>query len=214
MRRFFNAENWLWKPLGYLGELVMLSLLWTVFSFPVLTLGPASAALYDAAVHGIRRRDDPLLYRFFSTFRQELKTGVLSTLLCAAVVLAAAAFFTALAVLLPESETIWRALLITGCVLVFFFLCVLCWVWPTLSRFTLGPRALLVVSLRLAFGHILRSAAMALAWGAALYAGLRYIAPMFVCPALAALLSSLLIEPVFCLYETQSTPPQDEETVV
>ena len=211
MRRFFNADNWLWAPLGTLGDLVMLSLLWTVFSVLILTLGPASAALYDAAVRGMRRREETVIARFFSTFRRELKTGVLSTLLCAAIVLATAALFASLAALLPANETIRRLLLIAACLFVFFFLCVLCWVWPTLSRFTLGPRELLAVSLRLAFGHILRSAAMALVWGMALYAGLRYVAPMFICPALAALLSSLLIEPVFRLYEAQSTQPQDEE---
>ena len=44
MRQLFNPESLVWKPLGYLGDLVMLSLLWTVFSIPVVTLGPASAA--------------------------------------------------------------------------------------------------------------------------------------------------------------------------
>ena len=86
-------------------------------------------------------------------------------------------------------------------VLAFFLLCVLCWLWPVQSRFEMGLGALLNTSVRLAFGHILRSAAMAILWGAALYAGLRFAAPFFVCPALAALLSSYLIEPVFRKYE-------------
>ena len=42
---------------------------------------------------------------------------------------------------------------------------------------------------------------MAILWAAVIYAGLRFILPLFVCPALAALLSSVLIEPVFRQYE-------------
>lgn len=196
MRSAFNPESLVWKPLGYLGDLVMLSLLWTVFSIPVVTLGPASAALYDAAVHSIRRKEETVLARFFSTFKRELKQGIISTLIMAA----------AAAVLLGVPLFLLRArggayLLAVMLVLAFFLLCVLCWLWPVLSRFEMGLGALLNTSVRLAFGHILRSAAMAVLWAAAIYAGLRFVAPFFVCPALAALLSSYLIEPVFRRYE-------------
>ncbi len=196
MRSAFNPESLVWKPLGYLGDLVMLSLLWTVFSIPVVTLGPASAALYDAAVHSIRRKEETVLARFFSTFKRELKQGIISTLIMAA----------AAAVLLGVPLLLLRArggayLLAVMPVLAFFLLCVLCWLWPVLSRFEMGLGALLNTSVRLAFGHILRSAAMAVLWAAAIYAGLRFAAPFFVCPALAALLSSYLIEPVFQSYE-------------
>ena len=45
MRRFFDPESLLWKPLGFLGEIVTLSLLWTLCSIPLVTIGTASAAL-------------------------------------------------------------------------------------------------------------------------------------------------------------------------
>ena len=196
MRSLFNPENWLWKPLGYLGDLVMLSLLWTVCSVPILTLGPASAALYDSVVHSIRRREDSVIARFFATFRRELKQGVLSSL----IVLGTAVVLLGVPLYLTRTRNV-PYLLAALILLAFFLLCVLCWLWPALSRFSMGLTALFSNSLKLALGHILRSAAMALVWGAALFAGLRFVAPLFVCPALAALLCSLLIEPVFRQYE-------------
>ena len=196
MRSLFNPESLIWKPLGYLGDLVMLSLLWTVFSIPLVTLGPASAALYDAAVHSVRRKEDTVLARFFSTFKRELKQGILSTLIliCAAVLL----FF--LPTLIFNNQSGWPYLIAVWYLLAFFLLCFLCWLWPVLSRFAMGFGGLLMNSLKLSFGHILRSAAMAVIWGLSLYAGLRFIAPLFVCPALAALVSTWLIEPVFSRY--------------
>ena len=198
MRSFFNAENWLWKPLGVLGDYVMLSLLWTVFSLPLITLGPASAALYDAAVHGLRRKEDTVITRFLSTFRRELRQGVLSTLFWAAVLLVPGLLLYAAGGRMPEY---WPNFVMLGLLAAFFLLMVLCWVWPVLSRFTMGFWAMQAASARLALGHILRSAVLALLWGLTGLAGLRFIAPLFVCPALAALLSTYIIEPVFRKYE-------------
>ena len=76
-RRFFNPESGVWKPLGFFGDLVILSLLWCLCSVPLVTLGPATAALYDTVVHSMRRKEAPPFYRFFDTFRRELKEGVL-----------------------------------------------------------------------------------------------------------------------------------------
>ena len=197
MRSFFNAENWLWKPLGALGDLVVLSLLWTVFSVPVVTIGPASAALYDAAVHSIRRREDTVIARFLTAFRREVKQGIVTTLIA----LAAGALIFFAPLLVFNRQDAWPFIFAAWWLLGFFLLCVLCWLFPALSRFTMGTGPLLSASLRLAFGHILRSVPMAALWAVALWAGLRFIAPFFVCPALAALLCSRLIEPIFKKYE-------------
>ena len=65
-RRFFEPESLVWKPFGYLGELVMMSLLWGLCAIPLVTIGPASAALYDCAVHCLRRKEGDLFSRFFA----------------------------------------------------------------------------------------------------------------------------------------------------
>ncbi len=199
MRNLFNPESFVWKPFGFIGDLAVLSLLWLVCSIPVVTLGAASAALYDAVVHTLRRKDEMPIPRFFSTLKRDLKQGIITTLAALAV---GAAFFFAPRLFFREPEN-WRVLLAARCFLGFFLLCFLSWLWPVLSRFAMEPGPLLGASLRLALGHILKSAAMAILWGAALYAGLRYAAPFFACQALAALASTYLIEPVFKSYESE-----------
>ena len=204
MRRLFNSDSMLWKPLGFLGEIVTLSLLWTLCSIPLVTVGPASAALYDTIVHVMRRKEESAPFgRFFSTFRRELKEGVLTTLLWAALLgLAALVFYGALR-LFPGFAARGALVSLVVVLLAFFALGVLCWVFPTLSRFTLSFGALQSVSLRLVLGHSLRSAAMALVCGAALLLSLRYVFSLFVVPGAAALLCSYLIEPVFRQYEEE-----------
>ena len=195
MRRFFNADNFLWRWLGIFGDFVLLSLLWTVFSLPLVTLGPASAALYDAAVHVLRRGEGVSYARFFASFRRELKQGTVLTLAWVLPCTLLWLVFRALPGSLP--------LQIAAVLLSFFLLGFLCWLYAALSRFRMRTAALLVSSLRLALGHSLRSAGMALVWGAAISVSLRFAAPFFLCPALAAYISSYLIEPVFILFEDE-----------
>ena len=198
-RRFFDPEGLVWKPLGSLGEIVMLSLLWGVCSIPLVTIGPATAALYDTTVHCVRRHESDPFSRFFRTFKAELKVGALSTLLWAALLALPVVLYQFAARALGDSSA-GRALAIGYLLVLFFLLAVLVWVFPTLSRFTFGVAALSRTALRLAFGNILRSAAMAVI--TALGAALCYLftSPLIFIPGLVALLWSFLIEPVFRRY--------------
>ena len=199
--RFFNPDGWLWKPLGYLGDFVMLSLLWAVCCIPILTIGASTTALYDTAAHVLRRSEGALFPRFFGTFRRELLPGALSTLLWAAVLLAAYWFYTWLAAALPESGSRTVVLAAVLFLLAYLTLAPLGWVFPLLSRFTFRTLALNATALRLAFGHILRSAGLALLIAAVAVLGRLFILPVMVLPGAAALAATFLIEPVFQRYE-------------
>ena len=206
-RRLFNPDGMLWRPLGYLGELVMMSLLWAVCCIPLVTIGSSTAALYDAAVHVVVRKDDTLFRRFFGTFRRELGSGIRSTLVWATAAVAVWGLYRGLAAFLPEGGARGVVLIFYLVLVPFFLLCVFCWVFPILSRFTMGTAALNVTAVRLAFGHILRSAAMALVTAVGAAACWFFVVPMMVVPALVALFGTLLMEPVFLKYEA----PKAEE---
>ncbi|MBP3728865.1 MAG: DUF624 domain-containing protein [Lachnospiraceae bacterium] len=203
MNRFFNPESGIWNAFGVVGELVMLSLLWGICCIPLLTIGASTTALYDSVVHVIRRQDDNLFNRFWGTFRRELKSGIASTLLW----LVISGVLVLLFILLRDNtreEAVRNTGLTLYAILVpFFLLCVLCWVFPILSRFTFQTLALNATALRLAFGHILRSVLMALITLAGFLACYFLISPIMFVPACVAFLWSLLIEPVFRRYETQ-----------
>ena len=196
MKHFFNPENGFWQIFGVIGDLLILSMLWTVCSVPLVTTGAASCALYDAVAAGFRRHEQEYLQRFFQTFRRELKSSLLPTLLCGAVLAAAFCCFRALA---------GRSLLLAaiGLALLLLPLGTVCWVFPLLSRFTLGFRALLGNALRLALGHAPSSCALAAGLVLVLWLTLRLaLLPLFLLPALFALYCTLFLEPVFHQYET------------
>lgn len=201
-RKVFNPESWLWKPFGWVADLVVLSLLWLVCCIPIVTIGGATAALYDAVVHGFRRKEADYLYRFFATFKAEWKHGILPTLLFGCV-LAGLLFgyrrFTGSA---SGDFAVMTAvgLLVVLCIPVG----ITCWVFPVLSRFELPFGTLCLNSARLALGHLPASLLMALVSGACVWVTVRLLfVPLLVLPALLTLFWSLFMEPVFRQYEDE-----------
>ena len=76
----FNPDNAFFRVTGKMVDIVLLSLFWLVCSLPVVTLGPATAALYYTVVRCMRGNDRNSWGMFFLTFRDNLKVGVLTTL--------------------------------------------------------------------------------------------------------------------------------------
>ncbi len=203
-RRYFDPESLAWKPFGWIGEIVILSLLWGVCCLPVITIGTATTALYDTVVHVMRRRDDDMIERFFGTFKKELKSGIFSTLLWIAVGVLVYLFYRVVGTAVPLSPIRNTAMVLYHILVPFFLLCIFCWVFPLLSRFTFDTAALNATALRLAFGHILRSIAMALLTAGAVIICWLFSTPVIFLPGLVVWLWSFLIEPVFRGYEKGS----------
>ncbi len=200
VRRFFNSETGIWRFFGWVGEIVSLSLMWVVCSLPLITLGAASTALYDATAHCVRQHETDLFSRFFGTFRREWKTASLTTLLWGLLAVRITFVYRLLA---ADGETV-TAYSVGFLLLLFFILGILSWCFPLLSRFTFGFAALNRTALRMAAGNILGSTAMALLFSGSIFLVLRnYFSVLFV-PGLAAWLCSFLIEPVFARYTKQS----------
>ena len=203
-RRFFNPESTFWKLLGCFGDIVILSLLWCLCSIPIVTIGPATAALYDTTLRCLRRGSTALFSRFFEVFRRELKEGIVLTLLWLA-----AAFVLGLLVycffrLSPELAERGALVTLVEILFGFLYLSAVSWVFPTLSRFSMKAGAISFSCLRLSAGHALRSAAMAILNALAIFAGRLFVIPVMFAPAIVSLLSSYLIEPVFSKYESDS----------
>ena len=202
MRHFFKPENGLWQIFGFVGDIVVLSLLWTVCSAPLVTMGAATAALYDTVTACFRKKEQDYLRRILRTLKRDLKASLLPTLLWAAILFAAWWILHSITGGLSGTAGI----VITAILLALLMIplgCA-CWVFPLLSRFTLDFIALNGNAVRLALGHIPSTYALALGLAAAVWLTLRLVLlPLFFLPALVALFFTVFLEPVFRQYEEQ-----------
>ena len=204
LKKIFSQEGFLWKGLNVLTDIIFLSTLWFLLCLLVVPIGPATTALYDAVVHGIRRREPVVYPRFFKTFKTEFKTAFLSSLLWGVLILVCVLTVRYLLALGETSRSAFAAGIAYYVVLI-IPLGSACWVFPILSRFTFDFASLNKTALRFAFAYLPRTLILVLMTIEVLQWSLNAIFPFFFMPALTMLLWSLFIEPVFKKYEQKDT---------
>ena len=193
----FNPENDFWQLIAKFADVLALSVLWMLCSLPVVTLGAATAALYDAAVKCVRGGEKASWRRFLRTFRRELPTAAAATVAWGALLLA----------MIWILRILWAGALadVAGApvaaaayfVLLLIPAGALCWMFPILSRFTFRAGALMVTALRFALGYLLQTALIVLVTLAAVLAVRILVVPVLILPCLVVLVWSLLMEPLF-----------------
>ncbi len=202
----FDPENAFWRAMSLLTDVLVLSLLWLFCSLPVLTLGPATAGLYDAVVKYVRPRRHGAWLQFFRVFRRELAGGAAASALWAA----------ALAALLAGLQFFWQAQLarLSGAPLVLaaYFVCLLipvgglCWTFPALSRFTLSPLAAMVRGVQLAVAYLPFTLLIVLSGALSAALSLLFYVPMLILPCLTAMLWSVMMERAFRRFTPGADP--------
>lgn len=81
MRKLLDINNPIMRGLVAIFDMIVLSVLWVVFSLPVFTMGAASAALYHAVYHHVRKGEDYLFSSFWTAFKDNFKRQTLCWLL-------------------------------------------------------------------------------------------------------------------------------------
>ena len=81
MRKLLDINNPIMRGLVAIFDMIVLSVLWVVFSLPVFTMGAASAALYHAVYHHVRKGEDYLFSSFWTAFKENFKRQTLCWLL-------------------------------------------------------------------------------------------------------------------------------------
>ena len=205
-QKILNPDNHLMVTMSQITDCIFLSLFFLVTGFPLLTLGASSAALYDGAFHGMRQGDKHSWSRFFRSFRENLKAGLVPSVVYLAVfvldihllvqVWNAAALGKISMVLFSAAALL--AVLVLGVISVMF---------PMLSRFDNSLGTLLRNTLFLALANMPRTLGLGVLNALSIFLCVRFIFPLFFLPALTMLLSSLLIEPMFRPY----MPDEEEE---
>ena len=150
MGDFFNPEKGIWVWLSTMVDICGLSIL----CLPVVTAGPATAALYYTVVKCVRGRESGAFGYYFRSLRQNFRTGFLAGL----VALAAAAALLGGHFIVRWYGTRWGGAAYILYVAYYFALTlpagVLCWLFPLLGRFEYTVAGLFRAALQLTVAHL------------------------------------------------------------
>jgi len=188
------TESSVYEALTMIIDVIFVGLIWFVVSLPVITIGPASTALYYSVSKCIRRGRGRIGATFFSSFKSNFRQGTVIWLIYMAYVALGIADFCALRMLgVPDAS------LLGNLSKLFFLPAVLTlpWVFAFLSRFENTVKGTLKFVGYLTLRHIGRTLLLtALLVGCAVMAWL--MPPIaWLLPAVCCLAMSYVIEPVF-----------------
>lgn len=202
-----EKKNPLFSFLNLLGQLILLSILWTVCCLPVITVGASTVALYYTVVKVLRRNQDSLFAAFFREFRNNFlqSLNINMVFLCYFGILAyfaiprlsAAQSGADIGFYAPVGLAILGALPLSL-------------VYPTISRFY-HKGGSLVRFLLMVIGkhpHIVLGCTLLLAAGILLV--LSNPAALLFVPGVVCYVQSLLLEPVFRKYSAADSDPNYE----
>lgn len=182
-----------------MGDLFVLSVLWTLCCIPVITIIPASAALYYATTKSVRKDHGNAFPQFWKAFRENLRQGVIINIMFLAFLFVVLLWFGFSNQFDPSTMqgiifvVISRALIITFALGVPLLA-------PLLSRFSMKVLEFWMNSYFIAVRHILTVLLVLVELLIGAY--LLYAFPPFliIVPGTIALLTSYAVEPIFLRY--------------
>lgn len=204
MNSLFSMDNPVMRFLTKLFDVMFLSILWFVFSIPIVTIGASTTAMYYAGVKVIRRDRGYIFKEFWKSFKMNFIQATISWIIIA--VGAVLFYFNMKFAYTLEGKAgtlltivyAFMGILVLGCGMYLF---------PVLSRFSMKFGQLIKTSVFLFFKYMPRSILMAVIVVAALACMYFTQIAVFVIPASATLLFSLVMEPTLKIY----TPHVEDE---
>ena len=192
MAGFFDPRNDFWRTVSAVGDVLGLSVLWMFACLPLITIGPATAALYYAVTKYVRPMKVGAFAGFFRSFKENFKVGALATLAVSPVLYVV--FWVELAGYATNSPT---ALGVAGHMVAILLTGMVAYVFPVLARFDHGLFSLLKTSVSLAVAHLPTTAVAAILVLFTAIFCMREYWPLVFLPAVTTILLSLLFERVF-----------------
>ena len=139
LESLFNPENALMCFINKIIDLVVLSILWTLCSAPLVTMGAASAALYYALTKSVRCQRGHAAKEFWRAFKSNLKRGILFELVWAALAFMMLVTDVPLVTTFLDTGKVQNVfLLILFAVKAVLLIGAACWYYPMISRFEQG----------------------------------------------------------------------------
>lgn len=196
MNTIFKLDGPIFTILNKLCDVLILSVLWMLFSLPIVTLGASCAALYHTTHKVIMQNEGYVFSTFWNSFRTNLKQGVILTLLCIPVAaFCVVSYFFSDA--MGHSSVLGIVYFAVTILVALLFMIMITYVFPVLSRFYMTVPNILKTAIALAVTRIGFTILLILIFLLCAFAFI--IAPftVFVLPACFAIASERILEPAF-----------------
>ena len=198
-----------------LTNLVVLNLLYLVFCIPIVTIGPATAALHYVTLKYAANEEDRVWAPFIHSFRQNLKQGILVGLIATAVGVFLAFDLYWIYQVVNAGQAFDKVVLVLVSLACIVYLMMTAYIYPLLARYDNSIKQMFRTAIILAIRHLPATLCMAVISAAPIillmYTPTTFMVSLtfyfFIGFAAIAFLHDKLIHRIFLQY----TPKEPEE---
>lgn len=198
LESIFNPENLFFRIMAKGVDFVGLSLLWVLCSMPIVTIGPATAALYYTVVKTFRHKNDGAFGIYVKQFWKNLKKGIPVTLICIPAVLFLAWGYDVMSAHISTSAGVvmymayYVALVVPAGMI--------CYMFPLMGRFEFKIKDLFGAAFFMELRHLPSTVIIVMLTVEMAVFTIENWWPVLFSPVLTILLSSLFLERIFPKY--------------
>lgn len=136
MKKLFNEDSLLMRGLNRLVDLIILNVLWIVFSLPVITFGAATTAVQYIVLQYAKGNDLGVIKPFLKQFRSNfLKSTLIWLIMLLWATIAGADLYMVLFGVIAPGKTMQIFILAVSSILAICWLITVFWVFALQSRF-------------------------------------------------------------------------------
>lgn len=198
LQDIFDPENLFFRILSKGVDFVGLSLLWVFLCLPVVTVGPATAALYYTVVKTFRHKENGAFGMYLKSFKDNLKLGIPITLAWVPVILFLAWGYSVMSNHISTSQGVVMYMIY------YIFLLLpagmFCYTFPLMGRFEFKGRRLLGTALMMSLKHLPSTLIIVMLTVEMAVFTIEKWWPVLFTPVLTVLLVSMFLEKIFPKY--------------
>ena len=216
-KQVFDTDNLFWRFISRCVDFVGLGLFWLLLCFPIVTIGPSTAALYYTVVKAFRQKETATFRAFWRSFCGNLKKGCIASLICIPFALLFAHFYMVMDLYKGDGYAgaflfiaYWTILIVPAGTV--------CWLYPLLASFETLLKGAFRTALILALRHLPSTFIIVQLHLQLIVFSMEQWWPVLFTPVLCTLLSSLFQERVFLKYVSEEEReilegryPEDED---
>lgn len=209
MGGLFNLDNPVWRFIGKLADVFILSILWFVCCIPIITIGASTTAMYYVTLKLAEDNEGYTVRGFFKSFVMNFKQSTIVWLILLVVGLLLG--FDIVFFLRMESNAGMILAALVGAILIMYVF-VLTYIFPIIARFYNTTKRTFLNALLMSIRHLLMTICAIVINVAVWGLSLTIIPPLImVAPGLSAFLCSYPIAKVFSNYMPKEETVSEEE---
>lgn len=214
MNNWLNPDNKFFTFMGKAFDMVVLNTIWLIMCIPIITIVPATTAMYYAVVKVIRRERSYAIKEFFRSFKRNFKQGAVFSILAVFLIFVMYIDFRYAWELTKAGDSSGSTYMGVFIIIALLFSSMFSYICPLLSRFEMKISGLLKTSFIMATRHFLTTLALLVLLVGVLLGCYILLPGMFFLPVVGVLLASFLIERVFKKYmpAKEEAPEGEMET--